>query len=92
MLAALLLSLTKLNAAQPKTFDLVVYGATASGAATAVAASREGLHVALVDPGHHVGGMVSGGLSSSDVGKQAVIGGIAKEFFRARGPSLRRAI
>jgi hypothetical protein len=85
MLAALLLSLTKLNAAQPKTFDLVVYGATASGAATAVAASREGLHVALVDPGHHVGGMVSGGLSSSDVGKQAVIGGIAKEFFERVG-------
>jgi hypothetical protein len=80
-----LLSPTKLHAAQSKTFDLVVYGATASGAATAVAASREGLHVALVDPGHHVGGMMSGGLSSSDVGKQDVIGGIAKEFFERVG-------
>jgi hypothetical protein len=85
MTVAPLLSPTKLHAVQPKTFDLVVYGATASGAATAVAASREGLHVALVDPGHHVGGMVSGGLSSSDVGKQAVIGGIAKEFFERVG-------
>jgi len=69
----------------PQTFDLVVYGATASGVATSVAASREGLKVALVDPGHHVGGMVAGGLSSSDMGKQEVIGGISREFFERVG-------
>jgi hypothetical protein len=82
-----LLALTpaKLYAAGSESFDLVVYGATASGAVTAVAASREGLHVVLVDPGHHVGGMVSGGLSSSDMGKQEVIGGISREFFERVG-------
>ena len=66
-------------------YDMVVYGATASGVATAVAASRNGLHVALVDPSHHVGGMVAGGLSSSDHGNVAVIGGIAHEFFARVG-------
>jgi hypothetical protein len=76
---------TKLYTEKPKSFDLVVYGATAGGVATAVAAAREGLHVALVDPGHHVGGMVSGGLSSSDKGKQEVIGGISREFFERVG-------
>lgn len=75
----------ELGAVTPKSFDLVVYGATASGTVTAVAAAREGLHVALVDPGHHVGGMVSGGLSSSDMGRQEVIGGISREFFERVG-------
>ena len=75
----------QLCAAEVKTFDLVVYGATACGVMTAVAASREGLRVALVDPGHHVGGMVAGGLSSSDVGNPNVIGGLSREFFERVG-------
>jgi hypothetical protein len=66
-------------------YDLIVYGATASGVATAVAASRNGLHVAIVDPSHHVGGMVAGGLSSSDHGNVSVVGGIAHEFFARVG-------
>lgn len=66
-------------------YDLIVYGATASGVATAIAASRNGLHVAIVDPSHHVGGMVAGGLSSSDHGNISVIGGIAHEFFARVG-------
>jgi hypothetical protein len=66
-------------------YDMVVYGATAGGVATAVAASRSGLHVALVDPSHHAGGMVAGGLSSTDHGNIAVIGGFAHEFFARVG-------
>ena len=61
--------------------DLVVYGATASGVMTAYAASREGLHVILLEPGHHVGGMVTGGLSATDLGKFQIIGGYAREFY-----------
>ena len=45
-----------------QTFDLVVYGGTAGGVITAVAAAREGLAVALLEPGRHLGGMVCGGL------------------------------
>lgn len=63
-------------------FDVVVYGATAGGVAAAVAASRTGAQVVLVDPTGHVGGMVSSGLTRSDVERQeAIIGGLARDFF-----------
>jgi hypothetical protein len=83
---ATLAATTPLHAAPPThTYDLVVYGATASGIATAVAASREGLHVVLVDPSHHIGGLVAGGLSHTDTGDKSVIGGFAHEFFARLG-------
>jgi hypothetical protein len=66
-------------------FDLVVYGGTAGGAATAVAGARHGLRVALLEPGRHIGGMVSGGLSGTDVGRREVIGGLALEFYWLAG-------
>ncbi len=37
--------------------------------------------VALVEPGRHLGGMVSGGLGWTDVGDRATIGGLAREFY-----------
>jgi hypothetical protein len=63
-------------------FDIVVYGATASGVMAATAAGQMGMRVALVDPGTHVGGMVTGGLSFSDVERQeSLIGGLTLDFF-----------
>lgn len=62
-------------------YDLVVYGGTAGGVATAVAGARQGLKTVLLEPGNHVGGMVSGGLSGTDVGRSEVIGGMALEFY-----------
>ena len=64
-----------------QSYDLVVYGGTAGGVITAVAAAREGLHVALLEPGRHVGGMISGGLGFTDYGRKEVIGGYALEFY-----------
>ena len=52
---------------------------------TAVAAAREGLTVALLEPGRHLGGMVSGGLGWTDYGKKEVIGGYSLEFFERVG-------
>jgi hypothetical protein len=66
-------------------YDLVVYGATASGVMTAVYGARSGLKVALLEPGEHAGGMVSGGLSYTDVGRREVIGGAALEFYWRAG-------
>ncbi len=66
-------------------YDVVVYGATASGAMAAIAAAREGMHVVLLEPGAHVGGMLTGGLSATDVGNPNVIGGEALEFFERVG-------
>ena len=66
-------------------FDVVVYGATAGGTVAAIAAAQEGLSVALVEPGQHVGGMISGGLGKTDHGNKAVIGGMSREFFERVG-------
>jgi hypothetical protein len=68
-------------ASAPVTNDLVVYGGTASGIMTAYSASREGLRVVLLEPGTHLGGMVTGGLSATDLGDFTVIGGYAREFY-----------
>src|SRR5215813_9827232 len=65
--------------------DLVVYGGTAGGAMTAIAGARQGLNVTLLEPGRHIGGMVSGGLSRTDVGRREVIGGYALEFYWRAG-------
>lgn len=61
--------------------EVVVYEATAGGLVAAVAAARGGRRVALVEPGRHLGGMVSGGLGWTDVGDRATIGGLAREFY-----------
>jgi hypothetical protein len=66
--------------------DVVIYGGTAGGVAAAVAAARGGATVGLVEPGVHVGGMLSGGLGRTDMDRQEhVIGGIALEFFQRAG-------
>ncbi|MFM8619711.1 MAG: FAD-dependent oxidoreductase [Opitutaceae bacterium] len=66
-------------------YDVVVYGATAGGVATAVSAARSGAKVVLLEPRNQVGGMVAGGLSGTDVGKREVIGGLALEFYFRAG-------
>src|SRR5690242_21488614 len=74
------------------TFDVVVYGGTAGGVITAVTAAREGLSVALLEPGTHLGGMVSGGLGWTDYGKKEVIGGYSLEFFQRVGAKYGRDV
>ncbi len=64
-----------------QTADVIVYGGTAGGVTAAIAAAREGASVLLVEPGQHVGGMVTGGLSHTDYGDRALIGGLALEFY-----------
>lgn len=61
--------------------DVAVYGATAAGVAAAVAAHEAGAQTVLVEPGAHIGGMVSGGLGWTDVGDTRVLGGFARRFY-----------
>jgi hypothetical protein len=63
-------------------YDVVVYGATASGVMASIAAAEEGMDVVLVEPGKYIGGMVTGGLSHTDFGDRTVIGGLALGFYR----------
>ncbi len=62
--------------------DLLVYGGTASGVVTAYTAAKQGFKVVLLEPGSHLGGMVTGGLSATDVAYFPIIGGYAREFYR----------
>jgi hypothetical protein len=61
--------------------DVVVYGATGAGVMAAVAARHAGADTVLVERGRHIGGMVSGGLSWTDVGEAGAIGGLARRFY-----------
>ena len=69
----LLAYLTAPCVAKEHSADIVVYGATASGVIAAVAAAREERSVLLIEPGKHVGGMVTGGLGATDVGNIAFL-------------------
>lgn len=61
--------------------DVCIYGGTSGGVAAAVQASRMGKRVIIVEPGKHLGGMTSGGLSAVDIGDPRTVGGIAREYF-----------
>ncbi len=61
--------------------DVCVYGGTSGGVVAAVQAARMGQRVVLVEPGRHLGGMTSGGLSAVDIGDPRSVGGVAREYF-----------
>ena len=72
-------------AARGYDYDVVVYGGTAGGVMTAVAAAQEGASVALLEPGRHIGGMTTGGLGRTDFGKKETIGGMSRTFYLRLG-------
>jgi len=82
LLALGLPAITKPAEAQEASADVVVYGATPAGVMAAIAASRGGKHVLLLEPGTMVGGMLSGGLTKTDIGRRDTVGGLPNEFFR----------
>lgn len=63
-------------------YDIVIYGGTSAGVATAVQASRMGKTCVILEPGLHVGGLTSGGLGATDIGNKGAIGGVSREFYR----------
>src|SRR5262245_32950724 len=80
------LTFTQISATEPSpqkgmSHDVVVYGATPAGIIAAVTVAREGKSVILLEPGKHIGGMITGGLCATDTGNRATIGGYSREFF-----------
>ncbi len=63
--------------------DIVVFGGTPAGTMSAVAAGRNGASVVLVEPSYLIGGLMSGGLHKTDIGKRETIGGLSAEFFQS---------
>jgi hypothetical protein len=62
--------------------DICIYGGTAGGVAAAVQAARLGKRAVIAECGRHLGGLTSGGLGATDIGNQAAIGGLAREFYQ----------
>lgn len=62
-------------------YDIIVFGATSAGVTAAVSAARAGEKVLLLESGYLIGGMMTGGLTKTDIGKRETIGGLSQEFF-----------
>jgi len=77
----------RVEAGRPKLIecDVAVYGGTPAGVTAAIQAARMGRRAVLLSFNRHVGGMTSGGLTATDVGNKASIGGLALEFYTRIG-------
>ena len=71
------------EARKPKVIecDVAIYGGTPAGVTAAIQAARMGKQAVLLSFDRHVGGMTSGGLTATDVGRKGSIGGLAREFY-----------
>jgi NADPH-dependent 2,4-dienoyl-CoA reductase/sulfur reductase-like enzyme len=71
------------DAVQPVAYDYdaVVYGGTPTGVTAAIHAGRMGKKTVLLSNNRHVGGLTSGGLTATDIGRREAIGGLANEFY-----------
>lgn len=65
--------------------EVAVYGGTPAGVAAAIQAARMGHKTLLLSFNRHVGGMTSGGLTATDLGKKNSIGGLALDFYTRIG-------
>ncbi len=61
--------------------DVVVYGDASGGVTAAVQAARMGKSAILISQYGHLGGLTSSGLGWSDIGNDAILGGLAREFY-----------
>jgi hypothetical protein len=60
--------------------DVLVYGSTPGGIASAIEAARRGLNVILACPKKHAGGMSASGLCTTDAVRPELFGGLVIEF------------
>lgn len=81
VLIILLLSLVT-NTFGQKQYDIVIYGGSSAGIASAIQASRMGKSVVLIEPSNRLGGLTTGGLGQTDIGNKQAIGGISREFYK----------
>jgi len=80
LLTALLIFPGASSAADHKA-DVVVYGDASGGVTAAVQAARMGKSVILVSQYGHLGGLTSSGLGWSDIGNDAILGGLSRDFY-----------
>ncbi|MEY3898511.1 MAG: hypothetical protein RLZZ214_4033 [Verrucomicrobiota bacterium] len=78
---------TRLMTPQVTAADVVVYGGVPCGIAAAIAATREGAKVVLIEPTKHVGGLSTSGINTAETEHllKWTVGGIALEFYQRLG-------
>lgn len=81
ILSAILISLIPALSAVVHEADIVVYGDASGGVVAAVQATRMGKSAILVSQYGHLGGLSSSGLGWSDIGNDAILGGLSREFY-----------
>jgi hypothetical protein len=77
---------TLIGVAVQTSWDVLVYGSTASGLMAAIGAARDGKRVVVVSPDPRIGGVLANGLSAADVGTaltnpSQIYVGLANEFY-----------
>lgn len=63
--------------------DVVVYGDASGGVTAAVQSAKMGKSVILVSQYGHLGGLTSSGLGWTDIGNDAILGGLSRDFYHA---------
>ena len=93
--------ISRKDARDDQSADVIVYGATPAGVCAAIGAAREGATVLLLEPTAHVGGVNTGGLAFSDSNQmdRTALRGLFEEFherieadYRDRGIRLPYAV
>jgi hypothetical protein len=74
--------LSNIFAQKNKDYDVVIYGGTSAGIASAIQTSRIGKSVVIIEPTNRLGGLTTGGLGQTDIGNKHIVGGISREFYQ----------
>jgi hypothetical protein len=80
VLAALVFTTAHLHAEVTET-DICVFGGTSAGIISAIQAKKLGKSVVIAEPEKFLGGLTTGGLSATDIGNKAAVGGLSREFY-----------
>lgn len=67
---------------KPSRYDICVYGETPAGIVAAVQAGRMGKKVVLLSTIDHIGGVMTSGLTATDMNRYSAVGGVAREVFQ----------
>lgn len=67
---------------KPSQYDICVYGETPAGIVAAVQAARMGKQVVLLSTSGHIGGVMTSGLTATDMNRYSAVGGVAREVFQ----------
>lgn len=65
--------------------DVCVYGGTSAGVIAAYKIASSGKSVILIEPGRNLGGLSSGGLGATDIGREEAISGLSRDFYLRLG-------